>query len=73
MLVAAGLAYLLPWLVSPVQADAWGAIVVSVIILISLLPLLQGLYQTLGKIRAVWSSSCSSSSHEGQDSVYLVV
>jgi hypothetical protein len=73
VLVAAGLAYLFPWLVSPVQADAWGAIVVSFIILVSLLPLVQGLYGTVGKIRAVWSSSSSPSSYEGQESVYLVV
>jgi hypothetical protein len=69
--VAAGLAYVFPWLVSPVQADAWGAIVVSVIILISLLPLLQGLWRTVCKIHAVWSSSTPSTAEEA--ALYLVV
>lgn len=49
VLVAAGIAYLFQ-AVSPVEADATAAIVVSIIIIVSLLPLLQGLYLTATEI-----------------------
>jgi Co/Zn/Cd efflux system component len=54
VLIAAGFAYIFPQLLTPADADSWGAIVVSIIILISLGPLLQGLYLTACKIRTVW-------------------
>lgn len=46
VLIAAGFAYLFPDILSPADADSWGAIVVSVIIIISLFPLIEGLYVT---------------------------
>lgn len=46
VLIAAGIAYLVPNVVSPENADAWAAIAVSIIILISLIPLLEGLCLT---------------------------
>ena len=46
VLIAAGFAFLFPSLLTPADADSWGAIVVSVIIIISLLPLVEGLYVT---------------------------
>lgn len=49
VLVAAGIACLFQ-AVSPEDADATAAIVVSVIIIVSLLPLLQGLYLTATEI-----------------------
>ena len=49
VLVAAGIAYLFQ-AVSPEKADATAAIVVSIIIIVSLLPLLQGLYLTATEI-----------------------
>jgi hypothetical protein len=52
-LIAAGFSFLFPQFLSPVGADSWGAVVVSLIILASLAPLLQGLYQTAVKIRAL--------------------
>jgi Co/Zn/Cd efflux system component len=58
VLIAAGMAYAFPDSMSPVQADSWGAVVVSVIILASLSPLIQGLYATARKIRCVWTEPC---------------
>lgn len=54
VLLAAGFSFFFPILLSPVDADAWGSIVVSVIILVSLGPLVQGLYLTSKKIRDLW-------------------
>jgi len=54
VLLAVGLAYLFPNHISATDADAGGAIVVSIIILLSLLPLIQGLWLTMCKIRAIW-------------------
>jgi len=56
VLIAAGLAYVFPALVSPMQADSYGAIIVSGIILVSLAPLVKGLYGTARKIQAIWNS-----------------
>jgi Co/Zn/Cd efflux system component len=50
VLVAAGFASLFPSLLTAADADSWAAIVVSVIILISLVPLFEGLYWTCCKI-----------------------
>ena len=50
VLVAAAVAYLSPT-VSPEAADATAAIIVSCIIIVSLLPLLQGLFLTAAEIR----------------------
>lgn len=54
VLTAAGFASLFPLLLSPAKADSWGAILVSVIILVSLGPQMQGLYLTALKIQAIW-------------------
>jgi Co/Zn/Cd efflux system component len=54
VLAAAGFAYLFPHLMTPAQADSEATVVVSVIILISLLPLIQGLYLTAVKIVDIW-------------------
>jgi Co/Zn/Cd efflux system component len=50
VLLAAGLATLFPDYISPVAADSNGTIVVSLVILISLGPLLHGLYRTARQI-----------------------
>lgn len=55
VLIAAGFARLYPNLLSAADADSLGAIVVSIIILVSLAPLIQGLYLTFRKIQAIWS------------------
>eukprot|EP00522_Entomoneis_paludosa_P018844 CAMPEP_0172441864 /NCGR_PEP_ID=MMETSP1065-20121228/2376_1 /TAXON_ID=265537 /ORGANISM="Amphiprora paludosa, Strain CCMP125" /LENGTH=329 /DNA_ID=CAMNT_0013191459 /DNA_START=55 /DNA_END=1044 /DNA_ORIENTATION=+ len=57
VLIAAGFSFLFPELLSPIEADSWGAVVVSFIILASLVPLLHGLYMTAVKIRAIWSAN----------------
>jgi len=49
VLVAAAIAYLCD-AVSPESADATAAVIVSLIIIVSLLPLLQGLYLTAVEI-----------------------
>ena len=49
VLVAAAIAYLFD-AVSPEGADATAAVIVSLIIIVSLLPLLQGLYLTATEI-----------------------
>lgn len=46
VLIAAGFAKIFPHLLSPADADSWGAIIVSVIIIVSLGPLFEGLYFT---------------------------
>lgn len=51
VLIAAGFSTLFPELLSPAGADSFGAIIVSVIIIISLAPLLQGLLSTALQIR----------------------
>jgi len=50
VLVAAGFAFLFPNLLTPANADSWGAIVVSIVIIISLMPLVEGLYVTAWEI-----------------------
>lgn len=50
-LVAAGLSFAFPTWLSPADADSWGAIIISLIILVSLGPLIQGLYSTAMEIR----------------------
>jgi Co/Zn/Cd efflux system component len=64
VLIAAGIAFLFPLWLSPTEADSWGAIVVSFIILASTLPLLQGLYSTACKIRSVWLDQSTSTSSQ---------
>ena len=61
VLLAAGFSYLFPSLLTAADADAWGAVVVSVIILVSLAPLFQGLYLTADKIRIIWFHESSHS------------
>ena len=51
VLVAAGVAYLCPSVLTPADADSYGAILVSVIILVSLIPLFQGIGRIWHKIR----------------------
>lgn len=51
VLLSAGLASLCPNLLSPASADSYGAILVSIIILISLIPLLQGIVRIYRKIQ----------------------
>jgi Co/Zn/Cd efflux system component len=63
VLIAAGFASLFPSLLSPMAADSWGSVVVSVIILVSLAPLLQGLLLTAFKIQAIWKGNGHSSSY----------
>jgi Co/Zn/Cd efflux system component len=64
VLIAAGFASLFPSLLSPMAADSWGSVVVSVIILVSLIPLIQGLFLTAVKIQAIWKDNGEhSSSH----------
>lgn len=46
VLIAAGFAWLFPSMLCPTDADSYGAIFVSIIIIISLGPLLEGLYFT---------------------------
>lgn len=56
VLIAAGLATIFPSLMTPSEADSYGAIVVSIIILASLGPLFQGLYTIANKIRRLWAT-----------------
>ena len=51
-LVAAGFSALFPDILSPADADSWGAIFISIIIIVSLGPLIQGLYLTAVEIRS---------------------
>lgn len=48
--MAAGFAKLFPWVLTAEDADSYGAIVVSLIILFSLAPLVEGLYFTIWEI-----------------------
>ena len=50
VLIAAGFAWLFPSILTPADADSYGAIVVSIIIIISLGPLIEGLYFTAWEI-----------------------
>jgi hypothetical protein len=50
VLIAAGFASLFPSFLSPIDADSYGAILVSGIILVSIVPLIQGLYLTACKV-----------------------
>lgn len=53
VLLAAGVAYLFPDQVSGTDADAVAAILVSVIIIISMGPLIQGIYSTAVEIKDI--------------------
>ena len=53
VLIAAGISSLFPDILPPADADSYGAIVVSVIIIFSLGPLLQGLVSTAMEIRDI--------------------
>jgi len=55
VLVAAGFSTLFPAQLSSTDADSDAAIVVSIIILVSLLPLIQGLFLTACKIHEMWT------------------
>jgi len=54
VLIAAGISYFFPEFLTSAEADSDAAIVVSVIILVSLVPLIQGLFKTACKIYAMW-------------------
>jgi hypothetical protein len=60
--VAAALGAMFPNALSPTLVDSSAAILVSIIILMSLGPLLQGLYYTAVKIHAIWMGQ-----HEHRD------
>jgi Co/Zn/Cd efflux system component len=64
VLVAAGIAWVLPSLLTPDEADSGAAIIVSAIILFSLVPLIQGLFRTAHMIYVAWSSYDTKSSNE---------
>jgi Co/Zn/Cd efflux system component len=53
VLVAAGIASLFPHHITPELADAGAALIVSLIIAISLVPLFGGLIATFGELRAL--------------------
>lgn len=63
VLMASGVAFLFPTVCTPLQADSGGAIVVSIIILISLVPLIQALYLTACKIRDIWIAESDGAHH----------
>jgi Co/Zn/Cd efflux system component len=67
VLVASGVAFVLPQWLSPRQADAGGAVIVSIIILVSLVPLMQGLYLTACKIRDIWFGVPENAPHHSHD------
>lgn len=50
-LLAAGFSWLFPQVLSPADADSCGAIFISIIIIVSLGPLIQGLYTTALEVR----------------------
>lgn len=50
-MVAASVAWLFPDIVSAAAADSWGAIFISIIIILSLGPLIQGIFSTASEIR----------------------
>ena len=54
VLIAAGISSLFPQFLTSDQADLDATIVVSVIILVSLVPLIQGLFLTVCKIYTIW-------------------
>jgi Co/Zn/Cd efflux system component len=51
VLVAASISALFPYVLSPIDADSLGAVLVSIVILVSLGPLIQGIYNTALGIR----------------------
>lgn len=57
VLLAAAFATVYPNLLTAADADSWGSIVVSIVILGSLVPLFEGLYVTACKIHSLWHSS----------------
>jgi Co/Zn/Cd efflux system component len=69
VLIAAGFAFLFPKILTAADADSWGAIVVSVIILVSLVPLLEGLYLTACKIHQIWYGSHEGGDHQHSDRI----
>ncbi len=50
-LLAACFSWIFPDMLSPADADSWGAIIISIIIIVSLGPLIQGLFSTATEIR----------------------
>lgn len=56
VLIAAAFALTFPNLLTAADADSWGSIVVSLVILASLIPLFEGLYVTACKIHELWKS-----------------
>lgn len=56
VLIAATFATAFPNLLTAADADSWGSIVVSIVILASLVPLFEGLYVTACKIHDLWHS-----------------
>lgn len=60
VIVAAGLAEVLP-AVTPEEADATAAVVVSVLILLSLVPLTRGLWSSVAELRAILAAERSES------------
>jgi Co/Zn/Cd efflux system component len=61
--------------VTPEEADATAAVVVSVLILVSLIPLFHGLRQTSLELRAIWAEESSESlfSEESKETNELLI
>lgn len=54
VIIAVALAMIFPDQISPLAADATAALVVSLLILLSLLPLLHGLWNSSRRLYAIW-------------------
>lgn len=67
VLLAAGFASLFPKLLSPADADSYGAILVSIIIIFSLAPLIEGLYFTAWEMYHVHSEHQRQVARKGED------
>lgn len=61
--------------VTPEEADATAAVVVSILILLSLIPLFQGLRETSLELRAIWAEELSESilSEEANETNELLI
>ena len=61
--------------VTPEEADATAAVVISILILLSLIPLFQGLTKTSSELRAIWAEKSSGSmlSEESHETNELLV
>jgi Co/Zn/Cd efflux system component len=73
VLVAAGIAQLFPDILSAAGADSYGAILVSLIIIISLIPLLQGLFATAVEIREHLALGGQDSQHQNNKTKYAKI